>query len=112
MVDTFIWRTRKTAQGTQTVPIIQAQFGDNYKQVSGAGISGPVETWNLDWTGKIQAAAELRQFLSLHVIASFWWTNPWGEKKLYRVKNDSVSVSFPSGDKATLAFTFEQAFSP
>jgi hypothetical protein len=35
------------------------------------------------------------------VTTSFWWTNPW-EKKLYRVKADSFSVSFPSGTKATV----------
>ncbi|MBJ8809832.1 phage tail protein [Citrobacter koseri] len=54
----------------------------------------------------------LRAFLMSHVTTSFWWTNPWGEKKLYRVKADSFSVSFPSGKKATVAFTFEQAFAP
>ncbi|MGF6420549.1 hypothetical protein ABIE11_000013 [Lelliottia sp. 489] len=35
-----------------------------------------------------------------------------GGKKLFRMKADSFSVSFPTGKKATVAFTFEQAFAP
>lgn len=112
MTDTFTWRTRKTAQGTESVRTLQAQFGDGYKQVSGTGINDKSETWDLDWTGKRSDAAVLRAFLLSHVTTSFLWTNPWGEKKLYRVKADSFSVSFPSGTKATVAFTFEQAFAP
>lgn len=112
MTDTFNWRTRKTVQGSHNVSTLQAQFGDGYKQVSGIGINNTAETWNLDWTGKRAEAAMLRAFLLSHVVSSFWWTSPWGERKLYRVKNDSVAVSFPSGDKATLSFTFEQAFAP
>lgn len=112
MTDTFTWRTRKTAQGTESVRTLQAQFGDGYKQVSGTGINDKSETWDLDWTGKRSDAAVLRAFLLSHVTTSFWWTNPWGEKKLYRVKADSFSISFPSGTKATVAFKFEQAFAP
>ena len=112
MTDTFNWRTRKTAQGTENVRTLQAQFGDGYKQIVGMGINDKSETWNLDWTGTRSEAAVLRAFLMSHVTASFWWTNPWGEKNIYRVKADSFSVSFPSGIKATVAFTFEQAFAP
>ncbi|MCK6780819.1 phage tail protein, partial [Enterobacter bugandensis] len=63
-------------------------------------------------TGTRQEAAALRAFLMSHVTKSFWWTTPWGEKKLFRMKADSFSVSFPTGKKATVAFTFEQAFAP
>lgn len=112
MTDTFTWRTRKSAQGTESVSTVQAQFGDGYKQIAGNGINTGSETWNLDWTGSLADAAVLRTFLRTHVISSFWWTNPWGEKKLYRVKYDSIATSFPTGKKATLSFTFEQAFAP
>ncbi|MEE8728644.1 MAG: phage tail protein [Rahnella inusitata] len=110
--DTFTWRTQKSAQGTDTVRTLQAQFGDGYKQVAASGINAKAETWNLSWTGKKSEASSIRQFLLSHVISSFWWTTPWGERLLWRVKSDSVSVSFPAGDKATLSFTFEQAFAP
>ena len=89
MTDTFSWRTRKSARGTESARTLQSQFGDGYKQV-----------------------AVLRAFLMSHITKSFWWTNPWGEKKLYRMRADSFSVSFPSGKKATVAFTFEQSFAP
>ncbi len=112
MTDTFTWRTRKTAQGSETARTLQAQFGDGYKQIAGMGINDKQETWNLDWTGTRQEAAALRPFLMSHVTKSFWWTTPWGEKKLFRMKADSFSVSFPTGKKATVAFTFEQAFAP
>ena len=39
MTDTFTWRTRKTAQGTETARTLQAQFGDGYKQIAGIGIN-------------------------------------------------------------------------
>lgn len=112
MTDTFKWRTRKTAQGTETVRTLQSQFGDGYKQIAGMGINDRSETWNLDWIGTRSEVAELRSFLLSHVTKSFWWTNPWGEKKLYRVKADSFSASFLSGTKATASFIFEQSFAP
>ncbi|MFD3231647.1 phage tail protein [Rahnella aceris] len=110
--DTFTWRTQKSAQGTDTVRTLQAQFGDGYKQIAANGINASAETWSLNWTGKKTDAVAIRQFLLTHVISSFWWTTPWGDTHLWRVKSDSVSVSFPAGDKATLSFTFERAFAP
>ena len=62
MTDTFTWRTRKTAQGTETARTLQAQFGDGYKQIAGMGINDKQETWSLDWTGTRQEAAALRAF--------------------------------------------------
>lgn len=112
MTDTFHWRTRNTVRGTEHVSTLQAQFGDGYKQIAGTGINGRSETWDLDWSGPRSEAAALRDFLSAHVTTSFWWTNPWGERRLYRVKVDSFSASFPVGKKATVSFTFEQAFAP
>jgi Phage-related protein len=110
VTDTFSWRTRKSAQGTESARTLQSQFGDGYKQIAGMGINDRSEVWELDWTGTRSEAAVLRAFLMSHITKSFWWTNPWGEKKLYRMKADSFSVSFPSGKKATVAFTFEQSF--
>lgn len=112
MIDTFSWKTRKTAQGSESVSTYQAQFGDGYKQIAGNGLNSVSETWNLDWAGGISDVKILRDFLHSHVTSSFFWTNPWGEKKLYRVKSDSVAVSFLTGKKATLSFIFEQAVAP
>jgi len=56
--------------------------------------------------------ASVRAFLKTHVTTSFWWTNPWGEKKLYRVKADSINPKFINGGFAEISFTFEQSFAP
>lgn len=112
MSDTFTWRTRPGINGTENVNNLTAQFGDGYKQIASSGINASVETWNLTWTGRKTEVLEIRNFLRAHVISSFWWTNPWGEKNLYRVKSDSIAPSFQDGSVVSLAFTFEQAFAP
>jgi phage-related protein len=111
-IDTFTWCVRTDASGSTNVATLQAQFGDGYKQVASAGINTAAETWNLTCSGKLAAMKPVREFLLSHVIKSFWWVNPWGEKKLYRVKADSVSPTFPNGGFVEISFVFEQAFAP
>lgn len=111
-IDTFTWCVRIDASGTTSVSTVQVQFGDGYKQVAGTGINSEAETWNLACNGKAAKMKEVRDFLLDHVIKSFWWVNPWGEKKLYRVKADSVSPTFPKAGFAEISFVFEQAFAP
>lgn len=110
--DTFTWCVRVGADESLNVAALQAQFGDGYKQVGGAGINTDSESWSLTCSGNLAQMAEVRAFLKSHVIASFWWTNPWGEKKLYRVKKDSINPNFVNGNFVNIAFTFEQAFAP
>ncbi|MGX9359628.1 phage tail protein [Pantoea ananatis] len=110
--DTFTWCARVEASEQVAVSVIQAQFGDGYKQVAGRGINDQSESWSLTCNGNKTVMAEVRAFLRSHVTASFWWTNPWGERKLYRVKADSINPKFVNGSFAEIAFTFEQAFAP
>lgn len=111
-IDTFTWCTRIGASEELNVATLQAQFGDGYKQVASAGINAAIESWTLTCSGTLSQMAQVRAFLKAHVITSFWWANPWGEKKLYRVKADSISPSFVNGNFVDIAFTFEQAFAP
>ncbi|WP_243077749.1 phage tail protein [Pantoea sp. MQR6] len=111
-IDTFIWCARTEASEQLNVSAIQAQFGDGYKQIAGKGINDAAESWSLSCNGKVSAMAPVREFLKAHVTASFWWTNPWGEKKLYRVKSDSINPKFINGNFVEVAFTFEQSFAP
>lgn len=111
-IDTFTWCVRIGASEELNVATLQAQFGDGYKQVASAGINTSLESWALTCSGTLTEMAEVRAFLKSHVISSFWWTNPWGEKKLYRVISDSISPSFVNGNFVDIAFTFEQAFAP
>lgn len=111
MTDTFTWDAQAT-EGTELTSVITAQFGDGYKQIASNGINTAAETWDLTWTGQRKEVAKIRAFLRTHVIESFWWTNPWGERLLYRIKNDSIASSFVTVNIVTLTFTFEQSFKP
>jgi len=110
--DTFNWCARVEASEQITVSTIQAQFGDGYKQIAGRGVNEQAESWSLTCNGQKAVMAEVRAFLRNHVTSSFWWTNPWGEKKLYRVKSDSINPKFVNGNFAEIAFIFEQVFAP
>ncbi|MGG6135541.1 phage tail protein [Pantoea allii] len=110
--DTFTWEVRLQASEQISVATNSAQFGDGYKQVSGRGINDVAESWSLTCNGRKAVIVEVRAFLKTHVASSFWWTNPWGEKKLFRVKADSVNPKFINGDFVEITFTFEQAFGP
>lgn len=110
--DTFTWCVQVNASEELKVSTLQAQFGDGYKQVGSNGINTAAETWTLSCNGDIVAMKVVRDFLQHHVISSFWWTNPWGDRKLYRVKSDSINPTFVNGKFAAIAFVFEQAFAP
>lgn len=111
-IDTFTWCPQVQASEQLAVATLQAQFGDGYRQVASVGINTAVELWALSCNGNKADMQALRAFLKAHVLASFWWTNPWGEKHLYRVKPDSINPKFINGNLAEIAFTFEQAFAP
>lgn len=113
MPDTFDkWHARIEATEDITIATVQAQFGDGYKQIASNGLNAALESWSLTCNGRREDMFELRAFLKSHVISSFWWVNPWGEKKLYRVKSDSIAPKFVNGELAEISFTFEQSFAP
>lgn len=111
-IDTFTWCVRTDSSEQLAVSALQSQYGDGYKQIASSGINSAVETWTLAVNGRLSEMALVREFLKSHVITSFWWTNPWGEKKLYRVKSDSITPKFVNGNFVEIAFTFEQAYAP
>ncbi|WP_210453666.1 phage tail protein [Pantoea ananatis] len=111
-IDEFSWCVRTGATEEVTVSALQAQFGDGYKQVAGTGINSETEAWPVTCNGSKAEMALVRAFLKSHVTTSFWWVNPWGERKLYRVKFDSIRPNFINGNFVEITFTFEQAFAP
>lgn len=111
-VDTFTWRTQAQPTGAENMSVIAVQFGDGYKQVASSGLNATAQSWTLSLTDTKSNVAPIRSFLQKHVITSFFWVNPWGEKKLYRVKADSISSTFLTAEVITLSFTFEEAFAP
>ena len=111
-MDTFSYCVQIGATGTVPVKVNSAQFDDGYKQVSEDGLNASMETWSLTCNGRPDDMATVRDFLVSHCATSFYWKNPWGETKLYRVKSDSIAPTFIYGNYVSLAFTFEQAVSP
>ncbi|WP_428945308.1 phage tail protein [Pantoea sp. FN060301] len=110
--DTFTWGVLVGGAESLNVATLQAQFGDGYKQVASKGLNSAIETWSLSHNGRLPDVTPVRAFLKSHVINSFWWTNPWGEKLLYRVREDSISTKWVTETFVELSFTFEQAFAP
>ncbi|WP_241616879.1 phage tail protein [Rosenbergiella epipactidis] len=111
-MDTFSYCVQIGATGTVPVKVNSAQFDDGYKQVSGVGINSVAETWNLTSKGALADMQKVRDFLTSHCASSFYWKNPWGETKMYRVKAHSITPNFVTGQYVELSFTFEQAFAP
>lgn len=110
--DTFTWGVLVGGNESLNVATLQAQFGDGYKQVASAGINNSIESWSLSRQGYTGEISTVRAFLKSHVTTSFWWTNPWGEKHLYRVKADSIATKWITESFVELSFTFEQSFAP
>ena len=110
-MDTFNYCVQIGANGTIPVKVNSAQFDDGYRQVSSVGINPVTETWNLTCKGSKKEMQKIRDFLTDHCVNSFYWENPWGELKTYRVKSDSIMPNFITGQFVELSFTFEQAFS-
>lgn len=111
-IDTFNWCVRIGASEQITKSVYQAKFGDGYEQIAENGINNAAQSWSLSCNGKLEDMSQVRAFLKQHVTKSFLWTNPWGEKNLYRVKFDSINPTFPKKGFCDIAFTFEQAFGP
>lgn len=110
--DTFTWGVLVGGNESLNLAVIQAQFGDGYSQVASSGINSVTESWSLMRRDRVADIVPVRAFLKSHVISSFWWTNPWGEKRLYRVKHDSIATKWLTEGFVELSFTFEQAFAP
>lgn len=111
-VDTFTWQTQAQPTGAENMSVIAVQFGDGYKQVASSGLNATTQSWTLSLTDIKSNVVPIRAFLQKHIITSFFWLNPWGEKKLYRVKADSISSTFITAEVITLSFTFEEAYTP
>lgn len=111
-IESFDWPVRVGASEDINIATQEIQFGDGYKQVSGVGINQDNASWDLSCNGKLSEISLIRTFLKSHVTVSFWWVNPWGEKKLYRVKRDSIKPVFTNGQFVEINFVFEQAYMP
>ncbi|HEM6842560.1 phage tail protein [Providencia stuartii] len=113
MIEEFKWRmqTQETPTGEFTHRIKEVTFGDGYKQVAGDGINTESQSWPFTYTGMKEEVMPIFKFIREHTAKSFIWTPPFGEKGLYRVKSDSITMTPIGGLAVTITATFEQAFS-
>ncbi|EMI5436644.1 phage tail protein [Proteus mirabilis] len=112
-MEEFKWRTQiqDSPSGEFKHRIKEVEFGDGYKQVAGDGINPESQTWPFSYMGLKDEVMPIFKFIRQHTVKSFIWTPPFGEKGLYRVKADSISMIPTSGGVMKLSATFEQAFS-
>ncbi|HBC9255009.1 TPA: phage tail protein [Proteus mirabilis] len=112
-MEEFKWRTQiqDSPSGEFKHRIKEIEFGDGYKQVAGDGINPESQTWPFTYMGLKDEVMPILKFIRQHTVKSFIWTPPFGERGLYRVKADSISMIPISGGVMKLTATFEQAFS-
>ncbi|WP_236233208.1 phage tail protein [Pseudomonas tohonis] len=110
-IETFTWCPQTQASGTSTLKTRRAQFADNYAQVSGDGLNGKSQSWDLTFIGKRDEMRVLADFLDRHQgYKSFAWEPPLGDLGLYRAGEYQVVPL--SGRNFSITVTFEQAFHP
>lgn len=110
-IEEFTWCARVNAEQEVKFRTRSAQFGDNYKQVSGDGLNPRSQKWTLEFTGDADYIAGIKAFLDRHRGAkSFSWRPPLEQLGLYRCEEYTPTAL--GADKYNLSATFEQAFAP
>lgn len=113
-IEHFGWRIKASSQPTlkSKDTVRMAQFGDGYKQVSGAGLNDETLSYEFSFSGDPQTVRDIHTFLRRHKTKSFSFTPPGGELTLWRVEADSLQRVTKSKTVETVSATFEQAFAP
>lgn len=72
-IEHFAWRIKASSQPTlkSKDAVRTAQFGDGYKQVSGAGMNDETFSYEFSFTGKPQTVRDIYAFLRRHKTKSF-----------------------------------------
>ncbi|MDM3287058.1 phage tail protein [Citrobacter sp. Cf042] len=113
-IEHFAWRIKASSQPTlkSKDTVRTAQFGDGYKQVSGAGMNDETLSYEFSFTGEPGTVKDIYAFLRRHKTESFSFTPPGGDLALWRVEADSLQRVTKSKTVETVSATFEQAFAP
>lgn len=112
-IEEFKWRTQiqDAPSGEYKHRIKSVEFGDGYKQVAADGINPETQIWPFMYMGRSDVVMPMFEFIRKHTVKSFIWTPPFGEKGLYRVQPDSISMIPISPTVMKVSATFEQAYS-
>ncbi len=109
MVKIFTWPASIGAKGEVNYSVLEAQFGDGYKQSVGDGINNRSQSWPLTFKGHSEKILPIVQFLDEHEgCKPFEWTPPLSKKALFEVKGFSLIER--GTDYYVLTATFQQVF--
>jgi phage-related protein len=86
----------------------RVQFGNGYEQVGTGGYRTNRRTYSMTYTGKNYN--EVLGFLYNHIITPFFWKTPQGDTAVFRVGQDSISVSPISSGVQTITMEFVEVF--
>lgn len=112
-MEEFKWQTQIQHQpaGEFIHRIKKVEFGDGYSQVAADGINPETQSWPFIYLGKKEQVMPIFYFIRRHTFKSFIWTPPFGDKGLYRVKADSISMTPLARQVMKISAIFEEAFS-
>ncbi|MFW8567076.1 phage tail protein [Orrella sp. 11846] len=110
-METFTWCPRVDASGEYAYRVIDAQFGDGYKQSVGDGLNTETSSWSLSFRGRSDKIAPIRNFLRARQgFQPFKWTPPLGDEGVYEARK--LSLVAIGGGVYDLSVTFTQRFEP
>lgn len=93
--------------------VTETQFGNGYKQVAEDGPNAETRTFAITFTGQINEKyhnpQDVCKFLRAHVVQPFDFTPPDGERGLFRVDANSISVRTQSKWVQTVTATITTA---
>ncbi|MCY1555795.1 Phage minor tail protein [compost metagenome] len=110
-IETFTWEPDDSASAEGELGVHESKFGDGYSQVSGDGLNGEKQTWNLTFGGHQEEVAPILDFVRRHRgYRGFLWTAPGGQLGLYRCA--SYRRTCHPGALESLSLTFKQTYHP
>lgn len=106
-MDTFTWCPRINPQGSITLRVLTAQFGDGYQQNAADGINSKTGSWPLEFVGSAEEIKPIADFLDVHGgWQRFLWTAPLSVAAVYLA--GTYTVTPMGGDLYTLSVTLQQ----
>lgn len=109
MVKTFTWEVERGVDPTINYKVIEAQFGDGYKQTTADGINNKEEQYAIRTHAKTAVASEIMAFFDEHAgCKSFLWKPPLGQLSLFTCV-DPKPV-YQGGDLYVITATFVKSY--
>lgn len=109
-VETFTWRTEREIDISGEYRVIEAQFGDGYKQTSANGINTKDAQYVVKVHARKEEAIKIMEFFDRHGgWKSFLWTPPLGKLGLFQCKDPKPKPE--GGGLWSITGTFVKSYS-